>query len=111
MMGKALINSDVPVTKGSSGILLLDENEAARKPMRDCIRCAKCVQACPMGLNPAFLMKYTKFGMWDKAEEDFIQDCIECGSCSFSCPANRPLLDYIRSGKGKVMGIIRSRKS
>jgi electron transport complex protein RnfC len=111
MMGKALINSDVPVTKGSSGILLLDEKEAARKPMRDCIRCAKCVQACPMGLNPAFLMKYTKFGMWDKAEEDFIQDCIECGSCSFSCPANRPLLDYIRSGKGKVMGIIRSRKS
>lgn len=111
MMGKALINSDVPVTKGSSGILLLDEKEAIRKPMRDCIRCAKCVHACPMGLNPAFLMKYTQFEMWDNAESGFIQDCIECGSCSYSCPANRPLLDYIRSGKGKVMGIIRSRKS
>ena len=111
MMGKALVSSEVPVTKGSSGVLLLTKEESVRKPMHDCIRCAKCVDVCPMGLNPAFLMKYTTYKMWDKAEENFIQDCIECGSCSFTCPANRPLLDYIRSGKGKVMGIIRSRKA
>ena len=111
MMGKALISAEVPVTKGSSGVLLLTKEESVRKPMQDCIRCAKCVNVCPMGLNPAFLMKYTVYKDWDLAEANYIQDCIECGSCSYTCPANRPLLDYIRSGKGKVMGIIRSRKS
>lgn len=111
MMGKALISTEVPVGKGSSGVLLLKREEAVRKPMHDCIRCAKCVSACPMGLNPAFLMRSTIYKKWDFAEEDHIQDCIECGSCSFTCPANRPLLDQIRVGKAKVMGIIRSRKS
>lgn len=111
MMGKALISTEVPVGKGSSGVLLLKKEEAVRKPMHDCIRCAKCVSACPMGLNPAFLMRSTIYKKWDLAEEDHIQDCIECGSCSFTCPANRPLLDQIRVGKAKVMGIIRSRKS
>lgn len=111
MMGKALINADVPVTKGSSGVLLLTKEESVRKPMHDCIRCGKCVNVCPMGLNPAFLMKYTVYKRWDLAEANHIQDCIECGSCSFTCPANRPLLDQIRLGKGKVMSIIRSRKS
>ncbi len=111
MMGKALISTEVPVGKGSSGVLLLEKEEAVRKPMHDCIRCAKCVSACPMGLNPAFLMRSTIYKKWDLAEEDHIQDCIECGSCSFTCPANRPLLDQIRVGKAKVMGIIRSRKS
>lgn len=111
MMGKALITPDSPVTKGSSGILLMSEKESVRQPMQECIRCAKCVNVCPMGLNPAFLMKYTMYELWDKAENSYIQDCIECGSCSYTCPANRPILDYIRSGKGKVMGIMRSRKS
>ena len=111
MMGKALVSAEVPVTKGSSGVLLLTKEESVRKPMQDCIRCAKCVSACPMGLNPAFLMKYTVYKNWELAEANYIQDCIECGSCSYTCPANRPLLDYIRSGKGKVMGIIRARKS
>ena len=64
-----------------------------------------------MGLNPAFLMRSTVYKNWEMAEADHIQDCIECGSCSFTCPANRPLLDQIRVGKSKVMGIIRSRKS
>lgn len=111
MMGKALVEAEVPVTKGSSGVLLLTKEESARKPMYDCIRCAKCVSVCPMGLNPTLLMNATEFKEWDLAEKNFITDCIECGSCSYTCPANRPLLDYIRSGKGKVMGIIRARKS
>ena len=111
MMGKALVSADVPVCKGTSGILLLTKEESVRKPMHDCIRCAKCVNVCPMGLNPAFLMKYTVYQKWDLAEKEHIHDCIECGSCSYTCPANRPLLDYIRSGKGKVMNIIRNRKS
>ena len=91
--------------------MLLTKEESVRKPMQDCIRCAKCVNVCPMGLNPAFLMKFTIYKDWEKAEGGYIQDCIECGSCSYTCPAHRPLLDQIRLGKGKVMGIIRARKS
>lgn len=111
MMGKALISADVPVTKGSSGILILSREESVRKPVQNCIRCAKCVGVCPMGLNPTLLMTATEFTEWELAEKNYITDCIECGSCSFTCPANRPLLDYIRQGKGKVTGIIRARKS
>ncbi len=111
MMGKALVSTDVPVTKGSSGILILSKEEAIRKPMYSCIRCGKCVNICPMGLNPTLLMDATEFEDWDLAEKNYIVDCIECGSCSYTCPANRVLLDYIRLGKGKVMGIVRARKS
>ncbi len=111
MMGKALISADVPVTKGSSGVLLLTREESVRKPMSNCIRCAKCVNACPMGLVPSLLMNATEFKNWELAEKNHITDCIECGSCSYTCPANRPLLDNIRFGKGKVMAIIRARKS
>ncbi|MDL2208733.1 electron transport complex subunit RsxC [Parabacteroides sp. OttesenSCG-928-O15] len=111
MMGKALANTEVPVTKGSSGVLLITEEEAKRKPVMPCIRCTKCVNVCPMGLNPTLLMTTTEFTNWDLAEKNHIADCIECGSCSYTCPSNRPLLDQIRLGKGKVMGIMRSRKS
>ena len=110
MMGRALVDTSVPVTKGSSGLLLLSQKESRRKESRDCIRCAKCVGACPMGLNPAFLMRDSKMKDWDSCEKMHVFDCIECGSCSFTCPANRPLLDYIRIGKQTVMGIMRSRK-
>lgn len=78
--------------------------------MRACIRCAKCVNVCPMGLNPTFLMVDTQQQDWERAERGHIVDCIECGSCSFTCPSNRPLLDFIRMGKQQVMGIIRNRK-
>lgn len=110
MMGRALVSPEAPITKGSSGILLLDESESKRKPMHDCIRCAKCVSVCPMGLNPAFLMRDTLYTNWESAEKGHVVDCIECGSCSYTCPANRPLLDHIRMGKKTVMGIQRSRK-
>lgn len=111
MMGKALPDTDIPVTKGTSGILLIPTLEAKRKAMKDCIRCAKCISICPMGLNPTLLMNLTEYEVWDRAEENHITDCIECGSCSYTCPADRPLLDYIRLGKGKVNGIIRARKN
>lgn len=111
MMGKALTTEDAPVTKGTSGVLMLKTEDTKRKPMRACIRCAKCVSACPMGLNPAFLMRDVVFSNWDTVEQGHIVDCIECGSCSYSCPANRPLLDYIRMGKQNVMGIIRARNT
>ena len=110
MMGRALVNTEVPVAKGSSGLLLLNRKESTRRPMRDCIRCGKCVGVCPMGLNPAFIMRDTVAKNWDSCEKMNVADCIECGSCSFTCPADRPLLDHIRIGKQTVMGIMRSRK-
>ena len=111
MMGKALLNTDIPVTKGSSGILILPKEEASRKPMQNCIRCGKCVNVCPMGLSPFLLMIFGEKELHERSEKERIMDCIECGSCSFTCPANRPLLDYIRLEKGKVGTIIRNRKN
>ncbi len=111
MMGKAIGSIEIPVTKGTSGVLIVPTLEALRKKMKDCIKCGKCVNICPMGLNPTTLMTLTEYEIWDKAEKERITDCIECGSCSYICPADRPLLDYIRLGKGRVMGIVRARKN
>lgn len=110
MMGKAVFSLDVPVTKGTSGILLMKQEEAKREAVLPCIRCSRCVSVCPIGLEPFFLMTLSEKQIFDKAEENQVMDCIECGSCSYTCPSNRPLLDYIRFGKGKVGAIIRSRK-
>ncbi len=112
MMGKALTTLDVPMTKGSSGLLIMPSLEAQRGKMKNCIRCAKCVNVCPMGLEPFLLMNYAEQEVsdWDGSEKEHVMDCIECGSCSYTCPSSRPLLDYIRLGKGKVGAIIRSRK-
>lgn len=109
MMGKALISLDIPMTKGSSGLLIMNEIEARRGETRPCIRCAKCVSACPMGLEPFLLSALSSQHMWDGAEENNITSCIECGSCAFTCPSHRPLLDMIRLGKTTVMGIIKAR--
>lgn len=110
MMGKALVSVNVPMTKGSSGLLVMPSIESQREKMSNCIRCSKCVSVCCMGLEPFLLMSLSENEVWDKAEQEHIMDCIECGSCSYTCPANRPLLDYVRLGKAKVGAIIRSRK-
>ncbi len=99
MMGKALKNAEVPMTKGTSGVLILPTEEAKRKTVQECIRCAKCVSACPMGLEPYLMMPLSEQKIFDKLEKERVMDCIECGSCSYTCPSNRPLLDYIRLGK------------
>ncbi len=109
MMGKALLSLEVPMTKGSSGLLLMNEKEARRSEPQPCIRCAKCVSACPMGLEPFLLSKAAAMEEWEMAEKNDIVSCIECGSCQFTCPSKRPLLDMIRVGKSTVMGIIKSR--
>ena len=111
MMGKALITTEVPVCKGSSGLLLMTEAESRRGEESPCIRCAKCVGACPMGLEPYLLAKLSEAADWERAEAEDIMTCIECGCCQFTCPSNRPLLDWVRMGKGTVGGIIRARSA
>ncbi len=109
MMGKAIANLDAATLKGTSSVLFLTEEQTKRKPQSNCIRCGKCADACPMGLEPFLLNKLAKNGMMDELEANAVQDCIECGCCLYSCPANIPLLDVIRLAKGDVIRIIRSR--
>ena len=111
MMGKALVNAEVPTAKGSSGILIMNNKEAKRGEAQTCIRCAKCVDACPMGLEPYLLSALAENGDFERMEIEKTMDCIECGSCQFTCPANRPLTDYCRLGKAKVGAMIRARQA
>ena len=109
MMGKALTSDEVPICKGTNSVTIISDEEARRKAPQPCIRCAKCVGVCPMGLEPYLLAKLSEVKNWERAESEDITSCIECGSCHYTCPAHRPLLDNIRQGKATVMGIIRSR--
>ena len=111
MMGKALMSVDVPICKGTNSVTILSGDDAKRKPVQPCIRCAKCVSACPMGLEPYLLATASALHDWEKVEAAGVTSCIECGSCQFTCPAHRPMLDNIRLGKSTVMGIIRSRNA
>lgn len=99
MMGRAAVCLDAPVTKGTSGITLLAGSR--RGPVRACIRCGACLDACPMGLEPYLLARYGSLGRWEDARASDVADCLECGACSYSCPSNRPLLDFIRLAKQK----------
>ena len=110
-MGKACGELDVPICKGSSGVLIMNDKEAARAEAQPCIRCAKCVSVCPMGLEPFLLATLSAHKDWERVEKEDVMSCIECGSCQFTCPSHRYLLDYIRLGKGTVGGIIRARNA
>jgi electron transport complex protein RnfC len=102
MMGKAIADLNVPVAKGTSGILLIPKEDSMREEVYNCVHCGKCIEACPMGLEPYRLLLLAKKGNHSRAKEEHIVDCIECGSCSFVCPSNRPILDYIRLGKTQL---------
>ena len=109
MMGRAISNLDATTVKGSSSILYLSEGATKRSAESACIRCGRCADACPMGLEPFLLKRLTVADDLEGLEKNAVQDCIECGCCLYSCPANIPLLDLIRQSKGQVLGILRAR--
>lgn len=111
MMGKSVVSTDVTVCKGTNSITVLTDADAHRKPMQPCIRCAKCVSACPMGLEPYLLATLSALKEWERLEHEEVTSCISCGSCQFTCPSHRPILDNILQGKAVVMGIIKSRNA
>ncbi len=103
MMGLSQASVEVPVTKGTSGVLVLSPEEAQLPREAPCIRCARCVDVCPMALLPLYLAKFAERGFWDEAEKAGALDCIECGSCSYVCPAKRRLVQHIRLAKQTIV--------
>ncbi len=103
MMGMAQLSLDVPATRGTSGLLLFSEEKVVRRPEGPCIRCARCVQACPARLLPTTIAAYARIDLMDEAEQLGALDCIECGCCSYICPAALPLVQTIRHAKAAIM--------
>ena len=110
-MGWAISNLEATTVKSTSSLLCLTAEQTLRKEERNCIRCGKCVDACPMGLEPYLLNRLARARKLDELEENAIYDCIECGCCLYSCPANIPLLDTIRVYKREVLAIMKNRAS
>ena len=107
MMGMVQRSLDVPVVKGTSGMLMLSGKEIGSLEEYSCVRCGRCVDACPMFLNPSTLGLLAKKGLWDEMAENYVMDCFECGSCSFTCPSHIPLVQSFRVAKG----ILREKKA
>lgn len=102
MMGPAVKSLDVPVLKGTSGVLVLKKEQVVQEPVLPCIRCGKCVDACPMRLQPVWMAAYAERGLMDDAENSRVMDCCECGACTFACPAKRPLVQWIKLAKAEI---------
>jgi len=111
MMGKAVSSDKIPVTKGTSGVLIFPEQIAERAETYNCIRCGRCVGVCPMGLEPYLIKNMAAVKMYEELQAERALDCMECGSCVYVCPAGVPLLDYIRLGKANLNKILRAKKS
>jgi electron transport complex protein RnfC len=102
MMGVAQYSLDAPVTKGTSGIVVLQQGEVAQFVGDACIRCGRCVRACPMRLNPSILSIFAERLRFEDAGEHHVLDCIECGCCAYVCPSRRPMVHHFRRAKAEV---------
>ena len=103
MMGVSQYTLDVPVIKGTSGILVFREEDLGLADSNPCIRCGKCLEACPIRINPSLLGIYVEAGVMGELKVHHVLDCIECGSCAYICPARRPLVHLLRYGKAEVL--------
>ncbi len=103
MTGWAQSSLDVPVVKGTSGIVALPESMVSEAKWHNCVRCGKCVKACPMFLLPNFIGMYAEAHNYDKAEKFDVLDCFECGACAYVCPSRRPLVQFFRNAKAEIM--------
>jgi len=102
-MGFALVSLDVAVTKGTSGILVIPESHVSHaEAFGPCIRCSRCIDACPMGLMPSMLSVLSEKGFYEDAKEYNLFDCFECGSCAYVCPSKRPIVQLVRLAKSMV---------
>ncbi len=102
MMGFPIASLDVPILKGSSGILAFTEHETARPPEYTCIRCGRCLEACPYFLNPSRLALLSRNRRYEETTEFHVMDCVECGACSYACPSNIPITQLIRTAKDNL---------
>lgn len=102
MMGETQYTPNVTTGKAMGGLLFMTQEESAPKAVSPCIRCGRCVDICPVYLQPLYLQLYTLKNRVGEAEKLHLMDCIECGSCSYICPSNRPLVETIRLGKAEV---------
>ena len=110
MMGRAFADLSAPVTKGTSGIVFYPRNESLRETLTNCIRCGKCVEVCPLGLEPYLVAALAEQGNWTRAEQEKLTNCCECSCCAYICPANRPLVDFIKLGKSRILDIMKKRQ-
>lgn len=102
MMGVSVRDTDVSIVKGTSGVLVLPAEAVKTEPVLPCIRCGRCVEACPMRLLPVWMAAYAENGYMDDAEKMRVMDCCECGACSYVCPSRRPLTQSIRLAKAHI---------
>jgi H+/Na+-translocating ferredoxin:NAD+ oxidoreductase subunit C len=102
MMGRPIASLDAPVVKGCSGILAFTEDETRRRNEYPCIRCGRCIEACPYFLNPARLARLSRARMFKEMEDYSVFDCVECGCCTFACPSAIPIVQLIRTGKDQL---------
>ncbi|MBF0562542.1 MAG: electron transport complex subunit RsxC [Alphaproteobacteria bacterium] len=110
MMGQPLPSLDVPVVKGTSGILALTEAEINERPAAPCIRCGTCVTICPCGLVPVEMASFIRKEHLEDAARIGVMDCVSCGSCSYVCPSHIPLVQFFNYAKGRLNALDRERR-
>lgn len=103
MMGEAMPHTKLPVVKATSGVLALSEAQIKVDEPQPCIRCASCIQACPVGLPPVDMMNQIRVSSFDQAIDLGLKDCISCGTCSYVCPSNIPLVHYFKFASGELL--------